>query len=479
MTFDELGLCPELLRSLADEGYTEPTPIQQKGIPVLLAGQDVMAAAQTGTGKTAAFMLPILERLRSQANTSMSPARHPVRALVLTPTRELAVQVEESARSYSRHIPLRTTCVYGGVNIDPQIAALRAGSEIVVATPGRLLDHLNSKTVHLGQVQFLVLDEADRMLDMGFLPDIRRILSQLPAQRQNLLFSATFSEDIRRLASHFMRAPVMIEVAPRNAAAETVSHVVHLVDSARKRDLLLHLLESRHLSQVLVFVAMRVGAARLSRWLEKAGVGATAIHGDKTQQERLEALAGFKDGTIRVLVATDVAARGLDIEELPLVINYELPDAAENYVHRIGRTGRAGLTGEAISLVAPDEREQLAAIERLLKMKLQVVALPEFEQERRPRRDPGGRSESRPERGHESPSETRGSARPRSAPERASRAVAVSDPIFTQPYLPPDGSAERAGVTSENEPAAARRSKRAPKPVPALFLPPGPARQDS
>jgi len=459
MTFEELGLCPELMRALAEEGYTEPTPIQQKGIPAVLAGQDVMAAAQTGTGKTAAFMLPILERLRPHANTSVSPARHPVRALVLTPTRELALQVEQSARAYGKHIALRSTCVYGGVNIDPQIAALRAGAEIVVATPGRLLDHLNSKTVHLGQVQFLVLDEADRMLDMGFLPDIRRIYSQLPLRRQNLLFSATFCDDVCRLASHFMRAPVMIEVAPRNAAAETVTHVVHYVDAERKRDLLLHLLESRRLSQVLVFVSTRIGAARLSRWLEKAGVAATAIHGDKTQQERLMALAGFKEGRIRVLVATDVAARGLDIEELPLVVNYELPDGAENYVHRIGRTGRAGASGEAISLVAADEREQLSAIEKLLKMKLQVVALSAFAPERAPRQAP------RERRGEGQQSKA---AHARRMPPPA--VAALSDPIFTQPYTPSDGgNGERKGSASV---PATRPAERARRSIPALLLPP-------
>jgi ATP-dependent RNA helicase RhlE len=462
MTFEALGLCPELLRALSEEGYTEPTPIQQKGIPVVLGGQDVMAAAQTGTGKTAAFMLPILERLRPLASSSVSPARHPVRALILTPTRELALQVEESARAYSRHVPLRTACVYGGVSIDPQITTLRAGAEIVVATPGRLLDHLNSRTVHLGQVQFLVLDEADRMLDMGFLPDIRRILAQLPLGRQNLLFSATFSDDIRALAAHFMRAPVMIEVAPRNAAAETVTHVVHFVESEQKRDVLLHLLESRHLSQVLVFVSTRVGAARLSRWLEKSGVAASAIHGDKTQQERLVALAGFKEGAIRVLVATDVAARGLDIEELPLVVNYELPDGAENYVHRIGRTGRAGASGEAISLVAPDEKEQLTAIEKLLKMKLQVVPLPGFVGER-PSREArrGGRSRSR-----------RSEAAPGVDPRPAAPAV-PADPIFTQPYTPADGS-----PNSAEHPSASRPNERARQAIPALLLPPAPVRHD-
>jgi ATP-dependent RNA helicase RhlE len=459
MTFEALGLCPELLHALSEEGYTEPTPIQQKGIPAVLAGQDVMAAAQTGTGKTAAFMLPILERLRPLTSTSVSPARHPVRALVLTPTRELALQVEESARAYSRHIALRTACVYGGVNIDPQIAALRAGAEIVVATPGRLLDHLNSKTVHLGQVQFLVLDEADRMLDMGFLPDIRRILSQLPVGRQNVLCSATFSDDIRRLASHFMRTPVMIEVAPRNAAAENVTHVVHFVETKEKRDLLLHLLESRHLSQVLVFVSTRVGAARLSHWLEKAGVAATAIHGDKTQQERLVALDGFKGGTIRVLVATDVAARGLDIEELPLVVNYELPDGAENYVHRIGRTGRAGASGEAISLVAPDEKEQLTAIEKLARMKLQVVPLPGFV--RRPPRE--GHRESR--------TSARRSESPRGHDARPATLAVSADPIFTQPYTPADGG------PSADAPAG-RPGDRGRKAIPALLLPPAPLPQD-
>jgi ATP-dependent RNA helicase RhlE len=409
-------------------------------------------------------MLPILERLRPLASTSVSPARHPVRALVLTPTRELALQVEESARAYNRHIPLRTACVYGGVNIDPQIAALRAGAEIVVATPGRLLDHLNSKTVHLGQVQFLVLDEADRMLDMGFLPDIRRILAQLPVARQNLLFSATFSEDIRRLAAHFMRAPMMIEVAARNAAAENVTHVVHFVESEAKRDLLLHLLESRHLSQVLVFVSTRVGAARLSRWLEKAGVAATAIHGDKTQQERLVALDGFKDGTIRVLVATDVAARGLDIEELPLVVNYELPDGAENYVHRIGRTGRAGASGEAISLVGSDEKEQLAAIEKLLKMRLQVIPLPEFKRERPPREGRRERSDSR-----------RGETGRAYAARPAIQPIAA-DPIFTQPYIPSEPASPDSGEHAEEH--AARTGERAQKAIPALFLPPIPVRQE-
>ncbi len=477
MTFEALGLCPELMRALSDEGYSEPTPIQEKAIPVVLAGQDVMAAAQTGTGKTAAFMLPILQRLQPNASTSVSPARHLVRALVLTPTRELALQVEEAARTYSRHIPLRTACVYGGVNIDPQIAALRAGAEIVVATPGRLLDHLNSKTVHLGQVQFLVLDEADRMLDMGFLPDIRRILAQLPATRQNLLFSATFSEEIRRLASHFMRAPLMIEVAARNAAAENVTHVVHFVESARKRDALLHLLRERSIPQVLVFVSTRIGAARLSHWLEKAEVAATAIHGDKTQQERLVALDGFKDGTIRVLVATDVAARGLDIEDLPLVVNYELPDGAENYVHRIGRTGRAGASGEAISLVAPDEQEQLQAIERLLKMKLKVVPLPEIQHER-PARERSSRERpprerpARDVRREGSPSEF-----PRAQDVRPVTRRVANDPIFTQPYVPSEPGSESGSAAASAHPG--RPGERPRQAIAALLLPPAPVRQDS
>ena len=366
-SFADLALLPELLRAVTEQGYSQPTPIQQQAIPAVLARRDIMGSAQTGTGKTASFALPILQLLAPHASTSPSPARHPVRALVLTPTRELAVQVEESFRQYGKHVPLRTAVIYGGVDMDAQIRALHAGVEIVVATPGRLLDHVRNRGIRLGRVEFLVFDEADRMLDMGFLPDIKRILAELPAQRQNLLFSATFSDDIRKLADELLNRPVLIAVAPRNTAAETVSHQAYLVDVGAKRRLLSHLISTRDLRQVLVFTRTRLGANRLARELERDGINATAIHSNRTQLEREKALADFKSGAVRVLVATDVASRGLDIEELPIVINFELPYSPEDYVHRIGRTGRAGLSGAAISLVEPEELKLLAEVERLLK----------------------------------------------------------------------------------------------------------------
>ena len=369
-SFAALGLIPELTRAVADQGYLAPTPIQAKAIPVVLQRRDLMGAAQTGTGKTAGFTLPILQLLAPQANTSPSPARHPTRALILTPTRELAAQIEESVRNYGKYLPLRGTVVFGGVDIDPQIKALRAGVEILVATPGRLLDHMHQKSVNLTRVEILVLDEADRMLDMGFIPDIKRILAVLPAQRQNLLFSATFPEEVRRLAKEMLRMPVTIEVAPRNAPADLVTHQVHLVPSLKKRSVLTRLIRSRDMRQVLVFVRMKRDANRLARQLQQDGIPAKEIHSDRTQAERMQALEDFKQGNCPVLVATDIAARGIDIEQLPFVINYELPHTPEDYVHRIGRTGRAGLPGEAISLVAPEESDFLDAIERLLKRKL-------------------------------------------------------------------------------------------------------------
>ncbi len=384
MSFNSLGLLPELLRAVADQGYTEATPIQLKAIPPILARHDIMGCAQTGTGKTAGFALPILQMLAPQQNTSPSPARHPIRALILTPTRELAAQVEANVRDYGEHLALRTTVVYGGVDIDPQIKALRAGVEILVATPGRLLDHVQQKTVNLSRVEILVLDEADRMLDMGFLPDIKRILALLPAQRQNLLFSATFSDDIKRLANQLLRAPVVIEVARRNAPADLVTHQMYEVAAERKRALLTHLVKSRDMRQVLVFVRTKRDTNRLMRELVRDGVAATAIHSDRTQAERMKALEDFKQGAVNVLVATDIAARGLDIEQLPCVLNYELPHVAEDYIHRIGRTGRAGLTGEAISFVCGDEQRMLDDIERMLKRKLERLPLPELGSDRRP-----------------------------------------------------------------------------------------------
>jgi ATP-dependent RNA helicase RhlE len=368
LTFDTLGLSADLVRTVDEEGYLEPTPVQAEAIPLILAGRDVLAAAQTGTGKTAAFVLPILDRLRGHANTSFSPARHPVRVLILVPTRELAMQVDESVRTYGRTVPLRPAVVYGGIPIEPQIKALRAGVEILVGTPGRLLDHVGQRTVNLGQVEVLVLDEADRMLDMGFLPDIRRILELLPPRRQNLLFSATFSEDIRRLSKTILRDPATVEVAPRNSTAENVRQLVYPVDRDRKEALLAHLIRSQDLRQVLVFTRTKLAASRLASILDRQGLDAVAIHSDRTQPERTRALEGFKTGEIRVLVATDVAARGLDIEELPHVVNFELPWNPQDYIHRIGRTGRAGLSGDAISLVCIDEADLLRGVQRLLKM---------------------------------------------------------------------------------------------------------------
>ena len=380
-SFAELGLAPELLRAVTEAGYTTPTPIQQQAIPVVLAGRDVMGGAQTGTGKTAGFALPILHKLLPQANTSPSPARHPVRALILAPTRELAIQVEEAVKTYGKYTGIRSTCVFGGVDIKQQLPIVRAGVEILVATPGRLLDHIEQKSVHLGQVEIFVLDEADRMLDMGFIPDIKRIMALMPvtAKRQNLLFSATFSGEIKKLADALLNQPQLIEVARRNTAAETVVQSAYKCPQDSKRLLLEHIVRSRGLKQVLCFVRTKHGASRLARQLEKDGLVTSAIHGDKTQAARLEALAAFKDAKLEVLVATDVAARGLDIDDLPLVVNYELPHVPEDYIHRIGRTGRAGATGEAISLVDPVEMKYLTEIEKLLKKSIPLSSIDDID----------------------------------------------------------------------------------------------------
>ena len=379
MLFDQLGLSAEILRAIVDQGYTEPTPIQSQAIPLILEGKDIMGGAQTGTGKTAGFTLPMLQRLQQHANTSVSPARHPIRALVLVPTRELAAQVYESVKAYGKYLPLRCAVVYGGVNMDPQVKDLRAGIEILVATPGRLLDHVQQKTMSLSKVEILILDEADRMLDMGFLPDIKKILALMPEERQSLMFSATFSEEIKKLADKLLKQPILIEVARRNSISELVTHVVHPVERDRKRELLSHLIKKADLKQVLIFVRTKHGASRLAQQLEKDGITATSIHGDKSQPQRTQALAEFKDGTVRALVATDVAARGLDIEDLPHVVNFELPTTPEDYIHRIGRTGRAGTKGDAVSLVCEDENEILAGIEKLLKFKLKIEVVAGFE----------------------------------------------------------------------------------------------------
>jgi len=364
MSFDSLGLSAELLRAIHEQGYSKPTPIQLQAIPVILNGQDILAGAQTGTGKTAGFTLPLLQRLM---DNPVSNSRRPIRALVLTPTRELAAQVGESVKNYSRHLPLKSTVIFGGVKINPQIDKLRKGIDVLVATPGRLLDHVSQNTIDLSQLEILVLDEADRMLDMGFIHDIRRVMKLLPRQRQTLLFSATFSDEIKKLANSLLKAPVLIEVAKRNTTAAQIEQVVHPVDRERKRELLSHLIGSENWRQVLVFTRTKHGANRLAEQLGKDGITAAAIHGNKSQGARTRALSDFKTGRVRALVATDIAARGLDIDQLPHVVNYDLPNVAEDYVHRIGRTGRAGNDGVAISLVCIDEHKLLVDIERLIK----------------------------------------------------------------------------------------------------------------
>ena len=373
MSFSDLGLVPELLRAVADKGYDVPSPIQLQAIPAVLAGRDVLAGAQTGTGKTAGFVLPILQRLAAG-----SAARAP-RALVLTPTRELAAQVAQSARDYGKYMPLKVMQVFGGVNINPQISGLRSGCDILVATPGRLLDLAQQRAVDLSGVSVLVLDEADRMLDMGFIHDIKRIIKLLPSKRQNLLFSATYSEDIRGLAERLLSNPLSIQVAPRNAPIELVEQCAYRVQKEQKRHLLVHLIRAGNWHQVLIFTRTKHGANRLTQQIEGAGIRAAAIHGNKSQAARVKALEMFKRGQITALVATEVAARGLDIKELPQVVNYELPNVPEDYVHRIGRTGRAGALGQAVSLVSSDENGLLRDIERLLKRAIPVVQTPTFE----------------------------------------------------------------------------------------------------
>ncbi len=372
MSFSLLGLAPELSRAVAEQGYETPTPIQMQAIPAVIAGRDVLAGAQTGTGKTAAFVLPILQAL------AQSPAGRAPRALVLTPTRELAAQVAESARQYGRHMKTRICVVFGGVGINPQIDALRSGCDLLVATPGRLLDLAGQRVLDLREVRHFVLDEADRMLDMGFIHAIRQVLKLLPQRRQNLMFSATYSDDIRDLATRLLRDPVSVEVAPRNATADRVEQRAYRVPKEHKRHLLAHLIRDGGWHQVLVFTRTKHGANRLAEQLAGAGIATAAIHGNKSQNARVRALEDFKTGKATALVATEVAARGLDIKELPFVVNYELPNVPEDYVHRIGRTARAGGTGCAISLVGPDEAGLLRDIERLLRRSVPVVAAPEF-----------------------------------------------------------------------------------------------------
>ena len=381
MPFSSLGLRAELSRAVSEKGYSAPTPIQQQAIPLILQGRDIMGGAQTGTGKTAGFTLPLLQRLMAAGTAKNKPAksRRPVRALVLTPTRELAAQVADSVVTYGKHLPLRSTVVYGGVSINPQKQKLLKGVDILVATPGRLLDHVGQRSVDLSQVDILVLDEADRMLDMGFIRDIRKVLALVPEHKQTLMFSATFSKEIKQLSHELLKSPALVEVAQRNTTAERVTQVIHPVDKNRKRELLSYLVGSNNWQQVLVFTRTKHGANRLSDQLHKDGISADAIHGNKSQGARTRALSQFKSGRIRVLVATDIAARGLDISQLPHVVNYELPNVAEDYIHRIGRTGRAGNEGEAMSLVCVDELGLLKDIERLIKREIPRDVVAGFE----------------------------------------------------------------------------------------------------
>jgi len=442
MSFDTLGLNSEILRAVTEQGYLQPTPIQQQAIPAVLQGRDLMASAQTGTGKTAGFTLPLLQRLVQ--NEPHAKGRRPIRALILTPTRELAAQVGENVQEYSKYLNIRSMVVFGGVSINPQMMKLRGGVDVLVATPGRLLDLEHQNALKLDTVEILVLDEADRMLDMGFIHDIRPVLAKLPPKRQNLLFSATFSDEIKQLAEKLLRNPLEIEVARRNTASEQVTQHVHFVDKKRKRELLSQMIGEGNWQQVLVFTRTKHGANHLAEQLNKDGITSAAIHGNKSQGARTRALADFKSGDIRVLVATDIAARGLDIEELPHVVNYELPNVPEDYVHRIGRTGRAAATGEALSLVCVDEHKLLRDIERLLKKEIPRIAIDGYEPDPSIKAEPiqngrgqgGGRQGSGRGQG--------GGGRGQSAPRRSEG----------------EGQKSRAPRRSEGEGQAARSSRR-------------------
>lgn len=410
MSFESLGLRAELLRAVSEKGYNSPTPIQQQAIPPILEGRDIMGGAQTGTGKTAGFTLPLLQRLMSSAKATadeQKKARRHVRALVLTPTRELAAQVAESVHTYGKYLPLKSSVIFGGVSINPQIKQLRDGIDILVATPGRLLDHVGQKTIDLSQVEILVLDEADRMLDMGFIRDIRKLLALLPKQKQTLFFSATFSDEIKQLANDLLKSPALIEVAQRNTAAQNITQVVHPVDKNRKRELLSYLVGSNDWRQVLVFNRTKHGANHLATQLNADGITAAAIHGNKSQGARTKALADFKTGKVRVLVATDIAARGLDIDQLPHVVNFELPNIAEDYVHRIGRTGRAGNEGTAMSLVCVDELKLLKDIERLIKREIPKVVFDDFKPDLSIKPQPINQGRGRPSNGAKKPAGNR------------------------------------------------------------------------
>ena len=471
-SFSSLNLAPNLARAVAEMGYESMTPIQAQAIPVVLTGKDVMGAAQTGTGKTAAFSLPLLQRMLKHENASTSPARHPVRALVLLPTRELADQVAQQIAMYAKHTQLRSTVVFGGIDMKPQTLELKKGVEVLVATPGRLLDHIEAKNCVLNQVEYVVLDEADRMLDIGFLPDLQRILSYLPKQRTTLLFSATFSPEIKRLAGSYLQDPVTIEVARSNATASTIEQHFYRVDEDDKRQALKQLLRDKGIKQAFVFLNSKLGCARMARALERDGLNAAALHGDKSQDERLKALDAFKKGEVELLICTDVAARGLDIKDVPAVFNLDIPFNAEDYVHRIGRTGRAGASGIAISFVSGKDARLLADVEKLIGKKAEVELI-ELESDRRrfggsPGRqndgqrvwhDPQARAELRSER-----------------PQRV-RAPRAADPFFDRPYEPGLAPDARPEWESKVQPAARGASPyiKSRRKVAALFLAPAPA----
>ena len=464
--FASLPLAPMLQRAIADSGYTMATPIQAKAIPLVLEGRDVMGAAQTGTGKTAAFSLPLLQKMLRHETASMSPARHPVRALVLAPTRELADQVANNVKAYAKHSKLRVAVVFGGVDMKPQTLELKAGVEVLIATPGRLLDHIEAKNCVLNQVEYVVLDEADRMLDIGFLPDLQRILSYLPKQRQTLLFSATFSPEIKRLAESYLQNPVLVEVARPNATATNVEQRFYSVTTDDKRAAVVKVLADRDIKQAIVFVNSKLGCARLARSLERDGLRTNALHGDKSQDERLKALAAFKKAEVDVLVCTDVAARGLDIADLPIVINFDVPFNAEDYVHRIGRTGRAGASGIAVTLVTKEDSRLVTDIEKLIKKKLELEPL-ELDT-RRPRFEP---REGRPDRSAERSSERGGERGADRGPRRSwddgapparggygAPKAAPRDPFFDKPYEPTNVEGEASWEKKAASAPAARLS---------------------
>ena len=466
-SFSNLQLAPELARAVAEMGYESMTPIQEQAIPVVLSGRDVMGAAQTGTGKTAAFSLPLLQRMMKHENASTSPARHPVRALVLLPTRELADQVAQQVAAYAKHTNLRSTVVFGGMDMKPQTLELKKGVEVLVATPGRLLDHIEAKNVVLNQVEYVVLDEADRMLDIGFLPDLQRILSYLPKQRITLLFSATFSPEIKRLASSYLQNPITIEVARPNETASTVSQHFYSVSDDDKRRALRQLIKQHAITQAFVFVNSKLGCARLARTLERDGLNTTALHGDKSQDERLKALDAFKRGDVDLLICTDVAARGLDIKDVPAVFNFDIPYNAEDYVHRIGRTGRAGASGLALSFVSGNDNRLVVDIEKLIKKKIELEAI-EFDEDRPRERINTGRRAW----GEDDPRDVLDARRApslRSAPPARAPRSAPRDPFFDKPYEAPTEAPPPAWEPGERPSGRISANIKPKRKVAALF----------